>query len=420
MRITIIAGGTRGDVQPLAAVAKKLDGLGHYVRFAAHPSFSFLTEGTDIEFFRLEGNDPRDVHPHYIKDRPQNYLGKIENIRRVAHDYGDKTPLREACETTDFIFFSMMCWPAAHIAEQLKVPCAVAYLGPHFPTREFPRPFGPLFFHRHNFGPAWNHLTHWLMNRMHNSTDDGWLNPWRQEELGLPPLTISLNEWAEQRRILRLYGFSPSILPKPQDWPDWHHVTGNWFDEHPVTWQPPKELTDFLSAGAPPVFIGFSGSVIEDQNFWSETVVPAVRQAGCRAVIGAGWSAVEIKESDELFLLESCPFDWLFPKVSAVVHPCGASTMAEVLRGGVPSVCIPMLGEQRFFAARLERLGLAPSPLSPKRLTADRLARAIKQALNDDKIKSQARQVGENIRAEDGVGRAAELIEETAYQYSRH
>src|SRR5437879_2935766 len=132
MRITVITGGSRGDVQPLAAVAQSLDRSGHHVRFAAHSSFAFLTEGTGIQFYASHVNDPRDDQRVYIKARPRNPLRKIEHIRRVAHDYGDKADLRKACESTDFIFFSWMCWPAAHIAEQLRVPCAAAYVFPHF------------------------------------------------------------------------------------------------------------------------------------------------------------------------------------------------------------------------------------------------------------------------------------------------
>ncbi|MCI11713.1 sterol 3-beta-glucosyltransferase, partial [Trifolium medium] len=38
--------------------------------------------------------------------------------------------------------------------------------------------------------------------------------------------------------------------------------------------------------------------------------------------------------SDNVFLLEECPHDWLFPQCSAVVHHGGAGTTATGLKAG--------------------------------------------------------------------------------------
>jgi sterol 3beta-glucosyltransferase len=418
MRITVIAGGSRGDVQPLAAVAQTLDAAGHRVRFAAHSSFEFLVEGTGIQFYARHVNDPRDDQRGYINARPVNPFRKIGHIRRVAHDYGDKGDFLRACESADFIFFSYMSWPAAHVAEHFDVPCAAAYVFPHFRSSEFPRAFGPMFFQRHRFGPVWNRVTHAFMERMTQPADMHWLNEWRKNDLGLPSIELWPDHWAEERRIPRLYGFSPVFQHKPHDWPDWHHVTGYWFWKAPNVWQPPEDLSEFLSAGGPFVFISFSSSIIEDDHFWSEVVIPAVREAGCRAIIGSAWSALHINRAEDLFVIDSCPLDWLFSKVSAIVHAAGASTVAEVMRSGKPSVSIPMFGEQRFCAARIERLGVSPPPLSIKGLSRGKLAHALKQALENDGLRIRADRMGQAVRAEDGAARAAELIEQIARQYT--
>lgn len=54
-----------------------------------------------------------------------------------------------------------------------------------------------------------------------------------------------------------LYGYSEHTLPRPDDWPRSHHVTGYWFLDDEAGWQPPPALTDFLRAGPPPVYVGF-------------------------------------------------------------------------------------------------------------------------------------------------------------------
>ena len=47
-------------------------------------------------------------------------------------------------------------------------------------------------------------------------------------------------------------------MPKPDDWDEYINVTGYFFLNEGVrgSYQPPKELADFLAAGPPPVYLG--------------------------------------------------------------------------------------------------------------------------------------------------------------------
>jgi UDP:flavonoid glycosyltransferase YjiC (YdhE family) len=93
-----------------------------------------------------------------------------------------------------------------------------------------------------------------------------------------------------------------------------------------------------------------------------------------------------------------------------VVHHGGAGTTAAALRAGVPAIVVPFHGDQPFWAQRVHRAGAGPRPIPRTKLTVERLAGALREATQRPELGETARALGERIRAEDGVGRAVELI----------
>jgi UDP:flavonoid glycosyltransferase YjiC (YdhE family) len=105
------------------------------------------------------------------------------------------------------------------------------------------------------------------------------------------------------------------------------------------------------------------------------------------------------------------PHDWLFERVAAVVHHCGAGTAAAGLRAGVPAVGVPVAGDQPFWARRLRELGVSSATIPQRRLTADRLGSAIRTALEDTTIHLATTTLAASIAAEDGAGQAVGVVE---------
>jgi UDP:flavonoid glycosyltransferase YjiC (YdhE family) len=203
------------------------------------------------------------------------------------------------------------------------------------------------------------------------------------------------------------------VISAPPDWGEEIHVTGFWLLDSADDWAAPSGLMDFLQAGPPPVYIGFGSMSTRKPEETADLVVEALKRTGQRAILLSGWGGLQKAAlPDSVFMIESIPHSWLFPRVSAVIHHGGAGTTAAGLRAGVPSIVIPFFADQPFWGRCVEELGVGPAPIPRKELTAERLAKAVQAAVTDQAMRQRAADLGSKIQAEDGIGRAVEVIQE--------
>jgi UDP:flavonoid glycosyltransferase YjiC (YdhE family) len=215
----------------------------------------------------------------------------------------------------------------------------------------------------------------------------------------------------QKKNAPALYGFSSHIVPKPPDWRSGCHVTGYWFLDQP-NYVPPPQLLDFIQSGTPPVYIGFGSMSERDPHATLQIFLKALQLSRQRGILLSGWADLPRKNlADDVYLMDSVPHDWLFPKMRAVIHHAGAGTTGAALRAGIPNIAIPFFGDQNFWAARVFALGVGPKPVLRKNLTAENLADAIQKAITDAQIQKNADQLGQKIQAEKGVANAIEILE---------
>ena len=133
--------------------------------------------------------------------------------------------------------------------------------------------------------------------------------------------------------------------------------------------------------------------------------------AGRRVVLNPGWSGIDVQSLPANFrVVGDTPHDWLFPRMSMVVHHGGSGTTHSAARAGVPSVVVPFAGDQFFWAHRLARAGVAPEAVTGSRLEANELSRAMAFA-DRPEVGAKAHALGEQMRAENGLASAVEAIE---------
>ena len=166
----------------------------------------------------------------------------------------------------------------------------------------------------------------------------GRINRWRTQTLGLPRYKgPGLFTALRQSDTPTLYGFSPTVLPKPDDWGAYVHVTGYWFLP-PQEWQPPDRLRIFLAAGPASVYIGFGSIADPNPARLMRTVLEAIQRAKVRAIVASGWGGLPTNDPpNNVLLIENAPHDWLFARVAAAVHHGSAGTVAASLRAEIPT-----------------------------------------------------------------------------------
>ena len=423
MRIFILTAGSRGDVQPYVALGKGLKTAGHSVTVCTCSSFeSFITDhGLNYGYMNNDFIELVDsaTGRETMESGGSTFglfktmialLKKAKSItREMLHDSWDAAQAAQP----DMIIFHPKGMGGAYIAEKLGIPALMAIPIPLLvPTAKFVA----LGFPDLKLGGWFNKLSYVAVHKGYRSYDSV-VNEFRQEVLGLEKLPKSANpiQMANGRPLTVLHGYSRFVWPRPDDWPETAHVTGYWFLEQTEAWQPSAELLAFLESGEAPVYVGFGSMAGRNPRRMADLVVGALQKTNVRGIIATGWGGLDASNlPDTIFKLDNVPHDWLFPRVSAVVHHGGAGTTAAGLRAGRPAVICPYLVDQPYWGERVYALGAGSKPIPQKKLTSGNLADAIRDVMTNQAIRQNAEMLGKSIREEDGIANAIAIIEKVA------
>jgi sterol 3beta-glucosyltransferase len=398
MNITLLTVGSRGDVQPFLALALGLQQAGHQPTLAAPLDAEKLVRSYGVPYAPM--------HADYqaLASSEQGRASLAGNPRALLQAYRDfqgimRTLLDDAwaaAQGSDALVYHPKVLAGADIAQRLALPCWLA---------------APVPMLTRNLGGMLNRASY-AANRAAVLSFQGVLNSWRRDTLGLPPRSPFEHPFRQHGAPLpTLYSISPHVLPRPADWPADAHLTGYWLLPDATDWTPPPALQTFLAAGPPPVYVGFGSMTGRDPAATTALVLEALAQSGQRGIIAAGWGGLRADElPDTIYMLESAPHSWLFPRCAAVVHHGGAGTTAAGLHAGRPTVICPFFGDQPFWGQRVAALGVGPAPIPQKQLTAAGLAAAIREASSNTAMQQRAADLGAALQREDGVQRAVELL----------
>ncbi len=418
MQITLIAYGTRGDVQPALALGGALRARGHAVRLLASAHYKDWIEGygltavpAKVDFTDIMASEAgRDW-----AEQGNQPLKQLQIMKRLLDEHG-LALMQDAwqgVQGSDLIISSFTSQSyAPSLAQALGARHALMLLQPPLlATRSGPAMMSAPLPNRDS------RLNYWLGQLMIEPaifwTIGAVVNRFRREMLRLPPQNARQNA-ADWQRSPVLLGYSRHVAPPAADWPPSVRLTGYWFLNEAARWTPPTPLVNFLAAGEPPVCIGFGSMGGHEREAWQRLLLAAVVASGRRAVLLAGWGGdgqAGQALPPNVLSMEAAPHDWLFPRMAAVVHHGGAGTSGAAFRAGVPQVIIPHLADQPYWGARAARLGVGPRPIPRPRLTAANLSAAIQAATGDPAYRQRAAALSARINAEDGITAAVDLIE---------
>lgn len=413
----LFAAGSRGDVQPLVALALGLQRAGHDVTVAAARDFAPFVEGHGLTFHGFSA----DVRDLLDSDLGRSWLGhsshrpmlELKLLTQMVDTWGLALvgEVLELAGAADLFISGVLTIDGTDALVRARGGRhAVALMAPFAPTRAGwagVQASRPLAFSRANLVSG--QVMNWFLAGAFSA-------PGREirRRLGVPQ--------PSRRRLARLYadtptvvGVSPAVVPPPRDWPAHLQVTGYWFLDAADDWTPDPSLKTFLDVGEPPVYVGFGSMSTHDTDGTMATILEAIARTGVRAVIhrgAAGLAATDLPA--QVQLVDDVPHDWLFPRCAAVVHHGGAGTTAAGLRAGRPSGVVAHIGDQPFWGRRVHELGVGAPPVRRHQATADALARMVDTLVSSPTIAARADALGATIRAEDGVARAVEHLERYA------
>lgn len=403
MRIAIFAVGTYGDILPNIVLGQALAAEAHEITLVTNQAFASLVEAAGLHFAPLTADFAAILRAERerLAGAPALMIGLIglRRLRRMATDW-----VREALPPTEgaglIIGSGGALYLASAVAEARQIPYVRLAFAPGEPSRDIPPinlrppPFrlpgsASLFLHaalRHVSWQFGRPLIARLRSELHLGPPPRF-GPWRSPWLGRAPL---------------IGAYSPRIVPRPAGWPANITITGylRRRNQEPPT----PELRRFLDAGPPPVCIGFGSMMDADPARLAAIVIAALRLTGHRAILLSGWGGLAAgRQTDPNILeIEHAPHDWLLPRALLSVHHCGAGTTAAVLHAGIPSVAVPFMLDQFYWAARLRTLGVAPRKLEHRRLTAPQLADAILTAASSA-MRARARALADQLADENGA-----------------
>lgn len=404
LRIAMLTWGTRGDVQPFVALGAELLRRGHQVVLAARAPFRSFIEGHGIEFHEMEEDGTEDLMRFLAKSdgKPSEMKFFLDYQRSLIRPQFRQ--FWRASEGADAIISNgSPTTPALHIAERRGIPIFQAYFDPGFiPTKRH-----CLFDNRiQDRGALFNLTTTRLRNIAVGLFFWDLVNAWRREHGLSAKLLVELNPPSLLYRLPVLAAWSPSLVERPDDWPEWFVQTGRWrLPEQKVD----ARLADFVAAGPPPVYIGFGSWGVHDRAAVTDLILEALRVTGDRAVLHRNTVDERSSFPEDVYVADDLPHDWLFPRMKAVVHHGGAGTTGAVATAGVPAVIIPAFFAQAIWGDVLIRKGIG-TMLQRRDLCVATLVGALRDVARPA-VRERARAFGERVTSDGAEKRAAHEIE---------
>lgn len=456
LKIALFPFGSRGDVQPFVPLALALQQAGHDVRvLAIGEATAAWLRSAGVSGVRLAEGVP-DVD-ELIKSSPA-LMEAMRTGNFAAFNKGRFEALQSSGAALvaglvgfadefepDVAVVHAMLNPFGCYLRELGTPVVKLYLQPGVPTALQ----APIFFAflprlcalltLLGLAPKLHRLQAKMAQRFFLEPDGHGQE--MRARAGLPALTLDrFCHFLATADVPVLCAYSPALAPPPADYGA--HVQVSGFCTLSVSAQlanfaPDAALRAFLAkpGASKPVYMGWGSMIAGGKEHMAALAVGAAMQAGVRAVVLGGWARIGTDGLSEslqayasenvLFCPGSLPHEWLLPQCSCAVIHGGAGTTAAVLRSGVPCVVTPVFVDQFFWAQRVAAMrvgvGFGTTPLL--KVSAADIASAIRACVGPDAaaeaVRRNAAALGEALRAEDGIGAAVKLIEQTAAATTR-
>lgn len=391
MNIACVVLGTRGDVQPMVALATGLIKHGHEVIVCAPPENEELVRQNGCRFVTYGLN-----LKNAIKENPEKQKGGV--ALKFSPALGKKitldqmTLVPDLIKGVDLVLGAGLAFGVQTAADKLKVP--YRYVA-----------FYPIMLGTTKDDPLKNRMLFGFGRSVMNMMLKGFVNKNRAKS-GLPPVKGIWEHWIGENVIVacdRELNEARAGVAFP--------FTQTAFMIFPSKNELPDKVVDYLNAGKPPVYIGFGSNPVENPEKYI-TMFEKVRDTtGQRLIISKGWANFPGTETSDILYVDDLPFDVLFPRLAAIIYHGGTGTMATAARAGIPQAAFPFMADQFDNRKQIVKLGLGPDTCDFKKITAGAISSAIKECITNDKYRKNALSISEKLQSSNGIELTVQLIE---------
>lgn len=399
MRVLLTSWGSRGDIEPLAALALRLRDRGAEVRACVPPDdeFTALFDRVGVTPTPL-GPSTRSIAAGLTAPSPDAAFRLAAEL--VAARFATLPGAAEGCDA--IVATGLMPAGARSVADALGIRSVLATFHVFgLPSRHFgpaARPGKPSPDDETDNRVLWRQDAE-RVNALYAEP----LNRGRAA-LGLPPVDSVRDHVLGDQPWLA----ADPVLAPWKDLTDLDIVqTGAWIlpDERPL----PAEIEAFLDAGEqPPVFVGFGSMAMRASADLGSVALEAARANGRRVILGRGWADLAAgQDAGDALVVGDVNHQALFRRVAAVVHHGGAGTTTTAAIAGAPQVVVPQLVDQPHWARRVAELGIGAAHQGGAPTGAS-LAAALETALARG-TRERALEVAAQVRT-DGADVAARLL----------
>jgi vancomycin aglycone glucosyltransferase len=387
MKISLVTYGSRGDVQPMLALALGLQKRGHEIIFCSPPENEELTKDYNCPFIALGRG---------IRNNPSMSSGNLKAFGKVIKEElaSQIDQLPKIIKGSDLILGTGLIFGVPTVAEYLNIPYRFIA-------------FSPASGLGTNKDPLLIKFAGFVMRSMTNASYRKTINE-KRKPLGLNPIKDVLSSWIGERAIAAT---DAALTFIPKDVVLRATQTGYMHLNHNAKLD--KKVEEFLASGSPPIYIGFGSMPITAFEKLSHILSDAMDLTKQRFIISSGWGGLKVADDrNNCLCIDEVPHDLLFPRVAAVVHHGGAGTIATAGRAGVPQIIIPLMADQFQWRAQIIKLGLGPRAPIFKMLSSKSLAKAITECLVNEQYSKTAKEVAAILKGTDGVELTLKVVEE--------
>lgn len=420
MNIGIQTWGSNGDIRPLLALSEELQKAGHQVTLVVssidNSSYADICQRLAIRYRQIPAHIDFDMPSFAQKTFRMNTLQWLNALLEAVffpYEQAIYEASKRLVEENDCVIGHHFLYPLKLAASKQKKPhfsvtfCHGAIAMTEHPPFRFPD-LGALI---NRF--QWHILDYIFDFALKNSLSKLWLRE------GMPAFKHVFPELLNSN-FLNLVAVDPLFCPYQNQWHPTHQVCGFLnLSDTAETWLIPKNLQQFIEQGEKPVYMTF-GSLQQAVPDWSMNLfIEAAQQANCRAIIQTSSDRYPPEtQHGDIYFVGKHPHQTVFRHCAAVVHHGGAGTTHTATLSGCPSIVVPFMDEQLFWACQLQHLGLASAPLLAKHATATVLSERLKAVLQSANLSLNALKAKVQIEPGQGPQKAVDLIEAALSQFN--